>query len=551
MPKKNTPSATFPNKDTPGFSPCRVHNLDGKINCDRCVGEWQAVTGAKVSVTAAHVVGRFACMICRKRRKKCDGKRPECGSCSAGGRTCVYKGNETGDMTELEERLKELETRLQEYQKSGAVVRRKRRPQPTLMMDGFSLDLTAARAHLIRHWSHFGLCLTVQRTKALQMGDVTVVHPGLLQAAQLAGSIMYLAHHDRLEPHPLEYLQVRRAEDTMDPSIADSDPVTALQIHQLMAKFYFYKLEWGKAREEVMKAAHVAIKHDRHLVPPMGPIPDNNCLAKHACNREEEELAVLCQLLLLDQIQAFTFHQPLLFPDRCYEELKAIVPYRDSLSIDTYILFARALGIGEFYESFNISRTLPNIRTACAEEIRLWYDRYANLIRSSNERIAYTKMRMQALSVSALAGATRDLMNSMMLAFGTLVNLYALTAHTIEARQRLMKLVLRVMSITQSLTPEDFVQLDNTNGVVWMVVIHVLLREQARADRLLSENDLSGMVELAVGTGASLDKNMPVFQLHAGLRQFQRSGADGIWSTLSEFDKQNTALFLLKLEREV
>ena len=54
---------------------------------------------------------RLACMICRKRKLKCDGVRPSCSTCSRLGHDCAYdeqrrkSGPKRGYVKALEERL--------------------------------------------------------------------------------------------------------------------------------------------------------------------------------------------------------------------------------------------------------------------------------------------------------------------------------------------------------------------------------------------------------------------------------------------------------------
>ena len=56
---------------------------------------------------------RIACIICRKRKLKCDGAKPSCGKCSRLGHKCAYdevrrkSGPKRGYVKELEARLGE------------------------------------------------------------------------------------------------------------------------------------------------------------------------------------------------------------------------------------------------------------------------------------------------------------------------------------------------------------------------------------------------------------------------------------------------------------
>jgi hypothetical protein len=57
---------------------------------------------------------RLACMICRKRKLKCDGIKPSCSTCARLGHSCAYdevrrkSGPKRGYVKALEERLSEL-----------------------------------------------------------------------------------------------------------------------------------------------------------------------------------------------------------------------------------------------------------------------------------------------------------------------------------------------------------------------------------------------------------------------------------------------------------
>ena len=60
---------------------------------------------------------RLACMICRKRKLKCDGIKPSCSTCSRLGHTCAYdevrrkSGPKRGYVKALEERLSKYSPR--------------------------------------------------------------------------------------------------------------------------------------------------------------------------------------------------------------------------------------------------------------------------------------------------------------------------------------------------------------------------------------------------------------------------------------------------------
>ncbi|KKZ68457.1 hypothetical protein EMCG_05916 [[Emmonsia] crescens] len=77
---------------------------------------------------------RIACVICRKRKLRCDGNKPSCGTCSRLGHDCAYdevrkkSGPKRGYVKQLEARLAQVETLLKS-QDSGDILQKS--PAPT------------------------------------------------------------------------------------------------------------------------------------------------------------------------------------------------------------------------------------------------------------------------------------------------------------------------------------------------------------------------------------------------------------------------------------
>ncbi|KAK8055809.1 hypothetical protein PG993_001036 [Apiospora rasikravindrae] len=83
-------------------------------------------TGATTANSSVPKPKRLACMICRKRKLKCDGIKPSCSTCTRLGHTCAYdevrrkSGPKRGYVKALEERLKLVESLLQTPESSSA-----------------------------------------------------------------------------------------------------------------------------------------------------------------------------------------------------------------------------------------------------------------------------------------------------------------------------------------------------------------------------------------------------------------------------------------------
>jgi hypothetical protein len=92
-------------------------------------------TDARHATEAAARAKRIACVICRKRKLKCDGQRPACGTCSRLGHRCGYdeirrkSGPKRGYVKELEARLKVIESQLKSKQHGSS-------PEAGLSMGG-------------------------------------------------------------------------------------------------------------------------------------------------------------------------------------------------------------------------------------------------------------------------------------------------------------------------------------------------------------------------------------------------------------------------------
>lgn len=75
--------------------------------------------GQDVQNEASSKVKRIACVLCRKRKLKCDGSRPTCGTCKRLSHECAYdevrkkSGPKRGYVKLLEQRLRKFASTIQ------------------------------------------------------------------------------------------------------------------------------------------------------------------------------------------------------------------------------------------------------------------------------------------------------------------------------------------------------------------------------------------------------------------------------------------------------
>lgn len=102
--------------DALGRSASRDEEGNGSDQSPATEGNGDSVAQAAGATSANSSVPkpkRLACMICRKRKLKCDGVKPSCSTCTRLGHTCAYdevrrkSGPKRGYVKALEERLSE------------------------------------------------------------------------------------------------------------------------------------------------------------------------------------------------------------------------------------------------------------------------------------------------------------------------------------------------------------------------------------------------------------------------------------------------------------
>ncbi|KAH7334905.1 hypothetical protein B0J17DRAFT_93988 [Rhizoctonia solani] len=84
--------------------------------------------------TEVHTLSRFgACLVCRRRKLRCDATQPECGRCRSTNSTCQYQDPAYRSRTRvLQDHIKELEAKIEE------IKHQRRRPSESFCASGSS-----------------------------------------------------------------------------------------------------------------------------------------------------------------------------------------------------------------------------------------------------------------------------------------------------------------------------------------------------------------------------------------------------------------------------
>ncbi|KIY67385.1 hypothetical protein CYLTODRAFT_490662 [Cylindrobasidium torrendii FP15055 ss-10] len=477
---------------------------------------------------------KIACNPCRKRKQRCDRARPKCHECMLFGRECGFYEDSTG-MVALVCRLKDLENRLEEHRKkklstrSAALVT----PRPSIVVDNMECDISAMRPFFLKHRARLGVCFTEKRFAAVHRGDTSAVHPALVYAGQLAGCMFHFNERERFDPHPAESLQLRRTIESLNLALdaGSLDVLTALQVTQLLSKYFFYRNDSYAAREYVLKAAHIALKYDLHLLPVLrdkDPAATFTETSGRVLSLRIEEIGILCQLLYTDMSQRLIFGRTTLFPDYLHAELSQLYDGYDLLCTDSYLFAARANCVTYFVASHDLA---ARSRTdACCDKVTdTWSTSYYALLHKTRRELAYLQTRMQEVRNQNDADTARGLLTAIFLAFATLIKLYSLTAPSLpDSRKMLLRIVIQVAQITRSLKEEDFSKMCPTTVFAWIYCARAIQKEFGAADTPLSTNDLTAMLRLITHSVMVLDRKMPSFRIKLLLSDFSTKDAPSL-----------------------
>ncbi|KIY61970.1 hypothetical protein CYLTODRAFT_494950 [Cylindrobasidium torrendii FP15055 ss-10] len=458
---------------------------------------------------------KLACLGCRKRKQRCDRVRPKCRECALFGRKCEFDKDPTGTVA-LANRVKDLEAQLQQRKLSARVKANARlapAPRPSILVDDLDCDISAMRIFFLKHRARLGVCFTEKRFMAIRNGDTNTIHPALVYAGQLAGCMFHFNERERFHPHPAESLQLRRTMETLNEALEsnDLDILTALQVTQLVSKYLFYRDYYFDGRDHVLKAAHLVMKNDLHIGPVLRDdvvLPSDGTFSLRA-----EEIGILCQLLYLDMTQRLMRGGVLFFPDYLYDELSDIYDSYDFLCTDVYLFAARASCMSYFVATHDLEENWSN-ETCCPADTEKWYISYSQLLGKTRRELAYLQARMREIQEKNDADTARGLLTAVLLAFAALIKLYSLTAPTLpESRELLLKTVIQVAQITQSLKDDDLSKMCPTTVYAWIHCVRALQKEVAAADTPLSADKLNAMLGLIKQRAIVLDRKMPSFRV--------------------------------------
>ncbi|KIY61968.1 hypothetical protein CYLTODRAFT_494948 [Cylindrobasidium torrendii FP15055 ss-10] len=438
---------------------------------------------------------KLACIPCRKRRQGCNRGRPECLQCQNTGRKCVFEADPTG-IAELVDRVRELEKKLKLAQRSGS--NQRAQLPPRIVTEESEMSATIVRLCFIKHRARLGVSCSSQRSKAIMLGDATVLHPAILHAGQLMGCVLRLIEKQQYTPHPSEARQLQRVMECLE----TADGLTALEVQQILFKYNYCRGRGLVAREHFLKAVHAAIKYDMHLK----PLADGPPLITL---RREEEVGILSQLMYMDVASNMLSDTPRVFPDYFYDELRELPTHYGLLAIDSYLVAARASAVFNLHEARVLVKAVPK-GSICQWELHQWRTKYAGLVTRATHEIEELGKRVVRVANEADQETGRALLSSVIHGYAALIILHSKVARfDAAAQQYLREAVHRIAAITQTLKEEDFEKMCPTTVFAWAYCVVAMQVEQRKPDSSVLKEEV--VVDMLAQSAKALDSLFPLF----------------------------------------
>ncbi|KAI0362018.1 hypothetical protein OH77DRAFT_1416218 [Trametes cingulata] len=474
-----------------------------------------------------------ACVQCRKKKKKCDAKRPFCNTCKVAGKEqdCTYDENVERTLTEaLFMRTHELEQRLAAYESSMAAVRAPQTtshhshpiasssrlpdltvppiashspmynfpqalnalfnhiaaPSPTVDLHSISTPavpqgLEEFRSVFAEHTRQCGCVLSSEKLQAILAGDVSgrVVHPAFTYVAQLLGCLLWqVQRHIFVFPHT-EYEQLQ----LLWAALESADPVTEIQIRYLLAIYFLLKKHMEEGEEQLSTAVRVALQH--RLAFPTGSDEFDPLLMTEATPEQAELISTLSQLVYLDRCSALVFRVPTRL-DESYDDGFRAVSIFYPLLAKTNVVYLRARSLLLLIRTKQASLEWAALSSTAhggvfAPGRPAWFERYWPLL----EEVSAHATAIEAETLRATFYGDRAhgvaLKFSLVVALASKAELHWLLHRDHpESMQRALDTVMEVVGITRSFKDNDFILLDPLLGLCWSmiakIVVHVAKR---------------------------------------------------------------------------
>lgn len=188
--------------------------------------------------------------------------------------------------------------------------------------------LLFSRATFLTHHGQLGVSLSPAKMQAIMDGDLTgtVVHPVLVYVGQVIGCLFWQQRRRITLNSAVEAMLLQLVDQAM---LDSPNVVTRLQVHCVLAIYFLGKRLMREGREQLMKAAQVALHNnlrlDAHAAEALVSM-DN------ASEEAQEHICALSQLMYIDKAVSIVLNDPSLLTSDLDQQFRTL-PVKFTLSL--------------------------------------------------------------------------------------------------------------------------------------------------------------------------------------------------------------------------
>ncbi|KAI0713774.1 hypothetical protein C8Q76DRAFT_784663 [Earliella scabrosa] len=494
----------------PTCGPCA--DFGATVTCD-----YSSRASGPSSKTSNLLQKGAACLPCRKKKKKCDAKRPYCSTCTATGKNahCVYEEDaQRALIHSLVQRTQQLEQRLATAESLPASIPNPHYTVPSLTGAAFHFPINISvnsltppvanvpvpllcqpahrttvqqirdfRLVFISYSAHNGVKLRPEAIDALMRGDFysPYIHPVLIHAAQLSGCMIWQELNGTQSPAATESFEL---EATLSFLTNDTPTLVTLQVRNILATYFFVRKRFSDASKQITLASDLVLRHGLRFISPSTDMWDPLLEAPHEI---EELVCALSQLLHMNIDRYMVLGVPSELGPEYEEEFNSLSIMYPTLA-RTYLTIIRARG------ALLLHRTLQLSLRFRAQPSTPWHSQphtqdtallaqYWQLVDEVEQHLANLNPALLKASLHPdQHPSTIGLKVCLIATLTAAVELHHLAPSThVESRQGCLNAVLKLVGIVKTCTMKGHELLDPILGVCWMTAAQATFEESARA----------------------------------------------------------------------
>ncbi|KAH9890436.1 hypothetical protein C8Q73DRAFT_126240 [Cubamyces lactineus] len=493
--------------------------------CTQCAGFADPAVGCDYSSRAAGSTKAkasnllqkgAACLPCRRKKKKCDAKRPHCTTCKTANRQghCIYEEDAQRNLIHsLIVRTRELEGKLMSSDRDPSPPTQYPTPLPLIectrhqylaavpvwsppvieplvpRLDSLcsqdSLErLREYRLTFIRFCPNVGIKLSPQVLHAIITGDPfdpDLPHI-LLHAARLVGHLVW---QDNRRTTCISTVEAYELETTLTLlNHGDIPPLLTLQIHNCLIIYYFVRGLLTQGMAHVRMAAELVHSHGLRFCPPTIDLWDP---LQEPRAEDEELVCALSHLLYICISATMVLGWPSDLGPEYEEEFRTVTLLYPTLA-RSFLSILRARNILLLQRTRQLSDQLHMLPSSPWDAIpghpqqpdeAAWLAEYWSLLEEVQLNLAAIN---PALLRSSMQPEERELTHALKICIIVALTAEAALHHLAprshaESRQQCMSSVLKLTGIGKTLTAADYHGLDYMLGVCWMMAANVMFEE--------------------------------------------------------------------------